>query len=128
MEQELPWSTTFQVGYVGERGTHLYGNTNLNPYVNDTESLDRVSRRAALSLSATTRATPSMPAFGRNWITSSTTTSCSAPLTRWAARSTTCQRSSPPTTSPRTSSAVTRRPVEQPIGVRLDMTTGSAWP
>ena len=34
VEQELPWSTTFQVGYVGERGTHLYGNTNLNPYVN----------------------------------------------------------------------------------------------
>jgi hypothetical protein len=42
VEQELPWSTTFQVGYVGERGTHLYGNTNLNPYINDTESLDRV--------------------------------------------------------------------------------------
>ena len=39
VEQELPWSTTFQVGYVGERGTHLYGNTNLNPYINDTESL-----------------------------------------------------------------------------------------
>jgi Carboxypeptidase regulatory-like domain/TonB dependent receptor len=34
IEQELPWSTTFQVGYVGERGTHLYANENLNPYVN----------------------------------------------------------------------------------------------
>jgi hypothetical protein len=33
VEQELPWSTTLQVGYVGERGEHLYGNTNLNPYV-----------------------------------------------------------------------------------------------
>ena len=33
VEQELPWDTTFQVGYVGERGEHLYGNTNLNPYV-----------------------------------------------------------------------------------------------
>jgi len=42
IEQELPWATTFQVGYVGERGEHLYGNTNLNPYVNDTESAARV--------------------------------------------------------------------------------------
>jgi hypothetical protein len=33
IEQELPWSTTLQVGYVGERGTHLYGNSNVNPYV-----------------------------------------------------------------------------------------------
>lgn len=33
VEQELPWSTTFQVGYVGERGEHLFGNTNINPYV-----------------------------------------------------------------------------------------------
>ncbi len=41
IEQELPWSTTFQVAYVGERGTHLYGNTNLNPYLNDNFSLDR---------------------------------------------------------------------------------------
>jgi hypothetical protein len=42
VEQELPWATTFQVGYVGERGTHLYGNTNLNPYVNDNFSAARV--------------------------------------------------------------------------------------
>ena len=42
VEQELPWATTFQVGYVGERGTHLYGNTNLNPYVNDWFSGSRV--------------------------------------------------------------------------------------
>ncbi|MGA2849484.1 MAG: carboxypeptidase regulatory-like domain-containing protein [Terracidiphilus sp.] len=42
LEQELPWATTVQVGYVGERGEHLYGNTNLNPYVNDTESAARV--------------------------------------------------------------------------------------
>ncbi|WP_348263567.1 carboxypeptidase regulatory-like domain-containing protein [Telmatobacter sp. DSM 110680] len=42
VEQELPWATTIQVGYVGERGEHLYGNTNLNPYVNDTLSAARV--------------------------------------------------------------------------------------
>jgi Carboxypeptidase regulatory-like domain/TonB-dependent Receptor Plug Domain len=42
VEQELPWATTFQVGYVGERGEHLYGNTNLNPYVNDWFSGARV--------------------------------------------------------------------------------------
>jgi Carboxypeptidase regulatory-like domain/TonB-dependent Receptor Plug Domain len=34
VEQELPWATSLQVGYVGERGTHLYGNTQLNPFVN----------------------------------------------------------------------------------------------
>lgn len=33
VEQELPWSTTFQVGYVGERGEHLYGNSYVNPFV-----------------------------------------------------------------------------------------------
>ncbi len=33
IEQELPWATTFQVGYIGERGTHLFGNTEFNPYV-----------------------------------------------------------------------------------------------
>lgn len=33
VEQELPWATTFQIGYVGERGEHLYGNSNVNPYV-----------------------------------------------------------------------------------------------
>ena len=37
IEQELPWATTFQVGYVGERGEHLYGNTNLNPFVGQYE-------------------------------------------------------------------------------------------
>jgi hypothetical protein len=42
IEQELPWASTFQIGYVGERGEHLYGNTNLNHYINDTESLARV--------------------------------------------------------------------------------------
>jgi hypothetical protein len=42
VEQELPWATTLQVGYVGERGEHLYGNTNLNPYVGSYESADRV--------------------------------------------------------------------------------------
>lgn len=42
VEQELPWATTVQVGYVGERGEHLYGNTNLNPYVNDFFSGERV--------------------------------------------------------------------------------------
>ncbi len=41
-EQELPWQTTLQVNYVGERGEHLYGNEYLNPYVNDFLSGDRV--------------------------------------------------------------------------------------
>jgi hypothetical protein len=35
VEQELPWTTSVQVSYVGERGEHLYGNTNLNPFVNN---------------------------------------------------------------------------------------------
>jgi hypothetical protein len=34
VEQELPWATTLQLAYVGERGTHLYAQENLNPYVN----------------------------------------------------------------------------------------------
>ena len=42
VEQELPWSTNLQVGYVGERGTHLYANEYVNPYVNDFFSGDRV--------------------------------------------------------------------------------------
>ncbi len=42
IEQELPWATSFQVGYVGERGEHLYGNTQLNPFVNDNFEGDRV--------------------------------------------------------------------------------------
>lgn len=42
LEQELPWQTTLQVGYVGERGVHLYGNTFLNPFVNQYETGARV--------------------------------------------------------------------------------------
>jgi len=42
IEQELPWSTSFRVNYVGERGEHLYGNENVNPYVNDYFSGSRV--------------------------------------------------------------------------------------
>lgn len=42
LEQELPWSTSLQLGYVGERGEHLYGNTNLNPFINDNFSGARV--------------------------------------------------------------------------------------
>jgi len=34
LEQELPWASTLQINYVGERGTHLYANENLNPFVN----------------------------------------------------------------------------------------------
>jgi hypothetical protein len=43
IEQELPWSTSFQVGYVGERGEHLYGNTQLNPFVDDWFTGDRIT-------------------------------------------------------------------------------------
>jgi len=35
VEQELPWATSLSVSYVGERGEHLYGNTQLNPNVNN---------------------------------------------------------------------------------------------
>lgn len=42
IEQELPWDTTLQVGYVGERGTHLFGNSNVNPFVGQYESSARV--------------------------------------------------------------------------------------
>ncbi len=42
VQQELPWSNTLQVGYIGERGTHLYGNTEVNPFVNDFFTADRV--------------------------------------------------------------------------------------
>ena len=35
IQQEIPWATTVQLSYVGERGEHLYGNTELNPFVND---------------------------------------------------------------------------------------------
>lgn len=42
IEQELPWASNFSISYVGERGEHLYGNTNLNPFVNDWFSGSRV--------------------------------------------------------------------------------------
>jgi hypothetical protein len=35
IQQELPWATSLQVNYVGERGEHLYANEEINPYVND---------------------------------------------------------------------------------------------
>jgi hypothetical protein len=35
LEQELPWASSLQVSYVGERGEHLFANTELNPYLND---------------------------------------------------------------------------------------------
>ena len=41
VEQELPWATTLQVGYVGERGEHLYATTEFNPYLNDFVSAAR---------------------------------------------------------------------------------------
>jgi hypothetical protein len=41
IEQELPWASSLQVSYVGERSVHLFANTELNPYVNDFYSLDR---------------------------------------------------------------------------------------
>jgi hypothetical protein len=41
VQQELPWTTAVQVSYVGERGEHLYGQTYINPYINDTVSLTR---------------------------------------------------------------------------------------
>ena len=42
IQQELPWTTTIQVSYVGERGEHLYGNTYVNPFVNNWYSGSRV--------------------------------------------------------------------------------------
>ena len=42
LEQEIPWSSSISVSYIGERGEHLYGNSNVNPYVNDYLSLARV--------------------------------------------------------------------------------------
>ena len=42
VQQELPDNTTLQVGYIGERGEHLYGQTEVNPFVNDFFSADRV--------------------------------------------------------------------------------------
>lgn len=43
IEQELPWATTFQVGYVGERGEHLYGQTQVNPFVDQYATTARVN-------------------------------------------------------------------------------------
>lgn len=42
VEQELPWASSLQVSYVGERGEHLFANTELNPYINDWFYADRV--------------------------------------------------------------------------------------
>jgi len=42
IEQELPGSNTLEVAYIGERGEHLYGNTELNPFVNNFFGGDRV--------------------------------------------------------------------------------------
>lgn len=42
IEQEIPWSSSFAISYIGERGDRLYGNTNLNPYVDF--NLDQVTR------------------------------------------------------------------------------------
>lgn len=42
IEQELPGASSLTVSYVGERGEHLYGNTFLNPFVNDWFSAARV--------------------------------------------------------------------------------------
>ena len=41
IEQELPWASSVQISYVGERSDHLFANTNLNPWVNDWFSADR---------------------------------------------------------------------------------------
>ncbi|MGA2535565.1 MAG: carboxypeptidase-like regulatory domain-containing protein [Terracidiphilus sp.] len=42
IEQELPWSSSLNVSYVGERGDHLYGNEVPNQYINDYLSGARV--------------------------------------------------------------------------------------
>jgi hypothetical protein len=41
LQQELPGAFTLDASYVGERGEHLYGSTEFNPYVNDWYSGDR---------------------------------------------------------------------------------------
>jgi len=43
VEQELPWTSSIHVSYVGERSEHLFGNTNLNPFFNDFYSGSRVT-------------------------------------------------------------------------------------
>ena len=42
VQQELPGAFTAQVSYVGERGEHLFGTTEFNPYVNNFFSGDRL--------------------------------------------------------------------------------------
>ncbi len=42
VQQELPGGFVGQVSYVGERGEHLYGTTEFNPYVNQYFSGDRL--------------------------------------------------------------------------------------
>lgn len=42
VQQELPGNLMAQVSYVGERGEHLYGQTEFNPYVNDWLSSNRL--------------------------------------------------------------------------------------
>jgi len=42
LEQELPWSSSFHLSYVGEHSEHLFANTQLNPFVNDWFYADRV--------------------------------------------------------------------------------------
>ena len=105
IEQELPWATTLQVGYVGERGTHLFGNSNVNPFVGQYEFADRVIPDRGRSSFATTRMIPSTPACGLSLITNSITHSSSALRTLWDAPSTMAPKSSPPPISPLISSA-----------------------
>ncbi len=42
VQQEFPGGFVGQASYVGERGEHLYGTTEFNPYVNDWFSADRL--------------------------------------------------------------------------------------
>lgn len=42
VEQELPWSSSFNVSYVGERGNHLFANEVPNQYINSYLSAARV--------------------------------------------------------------------------------------
>jgi hypothetical protein len=42
VQQELPGAFTLQASYVGERGEHLFGTTEFNPYVNDFFSAARL--------------------------------------------------------------------------------------
>lgn len=42
VQQELPGAFTIQASYVGERGEHLYGTTEFNPYLNNWYTSDRI--------------------------------------------------------------------------------------